>query len=134
MKRTQNTIITRDFYRQSLVNGCSTTFNDESLDSHTYAYDAANRLASVSSNDVVLLSNQYDHRNRRIRKTTPTKETTVVYDGRNLVHNVVAVYEHDDFGHIISQSGLMADIFRIRFSSKYYDTETGLYYSGRRPA
>ena len=197
MKRTQNTIITRDFYRQSLVNGCSTTFNDESLDSHTYAYDAANRLASVSSNDVVLLSNQYDYRDRRIKKTTPTTETTFVYDDWNLVHetvatitdattnvteiqyfwgadlsetlqdaggvggllvvsvdgsfyfpaydnignvtkyidecgNVVAAYEYDDFGRIISQSGPMAEIFRIRFSSKYYDTETGLYYYGYR--
>ena len=46
--------------------------------------------------------------------------------------NVVAAYEYDAFGRRISQSGPMADIFRIRFSSKYYDPETGLYYYGYR--
>ena len=46
--------------------------------------------------------------------------------------NVVAAYEYDTFGRLLSQSGPMADIFRIRFSSKYYDSETGLYYYGYR--
>ena len=163
----------------------------------TYSYDSENRLASVSSNGVVLVANEYDYRGRRIRKTTPTTETTFVYDGWNLIHetaatitgattntteiqyfwgidlsdtfqgaggvggllavsidgsfyfpaydnignvtkyidesgNVVAAYEYDDFGRLISSSGPMADIFRIRFSSKYFDSETGLYYYGYR--
>ena len=163
----------------------------------SYAYDAANRLASVSSNGVVLVANQYDYRNRRIRKTTQTAETTFVYDDWNLIHetvttvngsttntteiqyfwgmdlpetlqgaggvggllavsrnglfyfpaydnngnvtkyidengNVVAAYEYDDFGRLISQTGTMADIFRHRFSTKYFDVETGLYYYGYR--
>ena len=38
--------------------------------------------------------------------------------------NVVAEYTYDAFGKTIAQSGPMADIFRIRFSSKYYDSET----------
>ena len=42
--------------------------------------------------------------------------------------NVVAAYEYDDFGRTISQSGPLADFFRHRFSTKYYDTETGLDY------
>jgi len=46
--------------------------------------------------------------------------------------NVVAAYEYDDFGRIISQSGPLADFFRHRFSTKYYDAETGLYYYGYR--
>ena len=46
--------------------------------------------------------------------------------------NVVAAYEYDDFGRTISQSGPLADFFRHRFSTKYYDPETGLYYYGRR--
>ena len=152
----------------------------------SYSYDAANRLASVSSNGVVLVANEYDYRGRRIKKTTPTTETTFVYDGWNLIHetvittigtttnttdiqyfwgtdlseslqgaggvggllavsidgsfyfpaydnignvtkyidengNVVAAYEYDDFGKAIAQSGPMADIFRIRFSTKYFD-------------
>ncbi len=46
--------------------------------------------------------------------------------------NVVAEYTYDAFGRIISQSGPMADIFRIRFSTKYFDSDTGLYYYGYR--
>ena len=46
--------------------------------------------------------------------------------------NVVASYEYDDFGRTISQSGPLADFFRHRFSTKYYDSSTGLYYYGRR--
>ncbi len=162
-----------------------------------YSYDAANRLASVSSNGVVLVANEYDYRGRRIRKTTPTAETTFVYDGWNLIHetvatisggvtntteiqyfwgadlsetlqgaggvggllavslnnnfyfpaydnngnitkyidesgNVVAAYEYDAFGRIVTQSGSLADFFRHRFSTKYFDVETGLYYYGYR--
>ena len=46
--------------------------------------------------------------------------------------NVVAAYEYDDFGCIVSPSGTLADFFRHRFSTKYYDSETGLYYYGYR--
>ena len=46
--------------------------------------------------------------------------------------NVVAAYEYDDFGRLLSATGQMADSFRIRFSTKYYDPETGLYYYGYR--
>ena len=42
--------------------------------------------------------------------------------------NIVAAYEYDDFGRTISQSGPLADFFRHRFSTKYYDPETGAYY------
>ena len=162
-----------------------------------YSYDAANRLASVSSNGIVIVANEYDYRNRRIRKTTPTTETTFVYDGWNLIHetvatisgattntteiqcfwgadlsgtlqgaggvggllavslngnfyfpaydnngnimkyidengNVVAAYEYNAFGKTISQSGHLAGFFRHRFSTKYYDPETALYYYGYR--
>ena len=45
---------------------------------------------------------------------------------------MVAAYEYDDFGRTISQSGPLADFFRHRFSTKYYDPETGLYYYGYR--
>ena len=37
-----------------------------------YAYDAENRLSTVTSNGIVVVSNQYDYRGRRMRKTTPT--------------------------------------------------------------
>ena len=45
---------------------------------------------------------------------------------------VVASYEYDAFGRTITQSGTMADAFPFRFSTKYYDAESGLYYYGYR--
>ncbi len=45
---------------------------------------------------------------------------------------IVAEYTYDAFGKIISQTGSMADVFRHRFSTKYFDTETGFYYYGYR--
>ena len=44
--------------------------------------------------------------------------------------NTVAQYIYDAFGNILSQSGQLVDIFR--FSTKYLDAETGLYYYGYR--
>ena len=159
----------------------------------SFSYDAANRLTSIYSNGVVLIANQYDYRGRRIRKTTPTTETTFVYDGWDLLYeqevvgeatnetfycwgkdlsgrlqgaggvggllyirrngtiyiphadaygnilrytdtagSIVAEYTYDAFGKTIAQSGPMADVFRHRFSTKYYDSETDLYYYGYR--
>ncbi len=62
-----------------------------------------------------------------------------VYDGNSNIRAytdasgaVVAEYEYDAFGKIIFQSGSKADDFVFRFSTKYYDKETGLYYYGDR--
>ncbi len=46
--------------------------------------------------------------------------------------NIAAAYKYDDFGRTISQSGLLADFFRHRFSTKYFDSKTGLYNYGLR--
>ena len=46
--------------------------------------------------------------------------------------NTVARYTYGAFGNIVSQSGPLAGFFRHRFSTKYYDAETGLYYYGYR--
>lgn len=159
-----------------------------------YAYDAANRLVSASSNGVRLVTNLYDAQSRRVRKVTPEATTTFFYDGWNLVEeriahtngttstiryhwgkdisgtlqgaggvggllyltvdgevyvpaydnngnvthyldangNAVAQYAYDAFGKAVAQSGPLADIFRHRFSTKYFDVETGLYYYGYR--
>ena len=86
----------RCLYRRDLMNGCSTTFNDKSIDSH--AYDNIGNVTKYIDES----------------------------------GNVVAAYEYDDFGMTISQSGQMAEVFRHRFSTKYYDSETGLYYYGYR--
>ena len=46
--------------------------------------------------------------------------------------HVVAEYTYDAFGKLIASSGPMADVFSLRYSTKYFDPETGLYYYGRR--
>ena len=46
--------------------------------------------------------------------------------------SVVAEYAYDAFGATIAQTGPMADAFPHRFSTKYFDSETGLYYYGYR--
>ena len=44
----------------------------------------------------------------------------------------VAQYKYDAFGNLLNKSGPMCDVFRHRFSTKYYDIETELYYYGYR--
>ena len=46
--------------------------------------------------------------------------------------NVVAAYTYDAFGKLISSSGPMANVFSFRYSTKYFDPETGFYYYGYR--
>ena len=45
---------------------------------------------------------------------------------------LLAVYVYGDFGETLERSGPMADVFPHRFSTKYHDGETGLYYYGYR--
>ena len=160
----------------------------------TYTYDAENRLKAVSSNDVLLVTNFYDAKGRRVRKVTLESTMTFFYDGRNLIEErvanangtasaihyywgkdlsgklqgaggvggllyltvdgaiyipcydgngnvtryldangtTVAQYVYDAFGRTISQTGPRAHVFRHRFSTKYFDAATGLYYYGHR--
>ncbi len=160
----------------------------------TYTYDAANRLSTVSSNGVLLVTNFYDAKSRRVQKVTPDATTTFFYDDWNLIEeriaytngttstiryywgkdltgdlqgaggvggllyltvgdsvyvpfydnngnitryldatgNTVALYTYDAFGNLLSRSGPLVDLFRHRFSTKYLDPETGLYYYGYR--
>ena len=62
-----------------------------------------------------------------------------LYDGMgNVVQYVdkygalVAQYEYDAFGNTIRKSGTKADELKMRFSTKYFDDEAGLYYYGHR--
>ena len=160
----------------------------------TYTYDAANRLKTVSSNGVLLVTNYYDAKSRRVKKVTAEVTTTFFYDGWNLIEervistngtsstiryfwgkdlsgtlqdaggvggllyltvdgaihvpcydnngnitryldasgNTVARYAYNVFGDTLSQSGIFASVFHHRFSTKYYDAETGLYYHAYR--
>ena len=160
----------------------------------SFTYDAANRLKTVSTNGVLLVTNFYDAKSRRVKKMTSEATTTFFYDDWNLIEervaytngttstiryfwgkdisgdlqdaggvggllyltvngtiyipcydnngnitryldasgNTVAQYTYDAFGNLISKTGPLADFFRHRFSTKYYDAETGLYYYGYR--
>ena len=51
---------------------------------------------------------------------------------RDAEGNVVAEYTYDAFGRTVAQNGTMTEVFAIRYSTKYYDKETGLYYYGKR--
>ncbi len=46
--------------------------------------------------------------------------------------HIVAEYTYDAFGKLIASSGPMADAFSLRYSTKYFDSETGFYYYGYR--
>ena len=46
--------------------------------------------------------------------------------------NIVASYTYDAFGRTIALSGALADVFAFRYSTKYFDSESGLYYYGYR--
>ena len=46
--------------------------------------------------------------------------------------NVVAEYTYDAFGKLIASSGPMTEVFSFRYSTKYFDPETGFYYYGYR--
>ncbi len=160
----------------------------------TFSYDAANRLKTVSINDILVLTNFYDAKSRRVKKVAQEATTTFFYDDWNLIEeriaytngtsstihyfwgkdlsgtlqgagcvggllyltvddavyvpfydnlgnithyldangNTVAQYTYDAFGKFISQTGSLADFFRHRFSTKYFDSETDLYYYGYR--
>ena len=46
--------------------------------------------------------------------------------------STVAHYEYDAFGNTLAHTGLMSGDFKFRFSTKYFDAESGLYYYGLR--
>ena len=160
----------------------------------TFTYDAANQLKTVLTNGVVVLTNFYDAKSRRVRKVTPDATHTFFYDDWNLIEeriaytsgatstihyywgkdlsgtlqgaggvggllyltidgaiyipcydangnitryldangNTVAQDTYDAFGNTIAQSGPLAGFFPHRFSTKYFDAETVLYYYGYR--
>jgi RHS repeat-associated protein len=45
---------------------------------------------------------------------------------------VVAAFQYDAFGNCLTTEGTEAQSFAFRFSTKYWDSETGLYYYGYR--
>ncbi len=161
---------------------------------YSLAYDCENKLTYVSSNGVLLLTNCYDAKSRRVQKVTSQATHTFFYDDWNLIEerivhtngtstvieyvwgqdfsgtlqgsggvggllylkrngeifiptydnngNIlsyvdangtkVASYTYDAFGKTLTQTGDLATTFNHRFSTKYYDNESRLYYYGYR--
>ena len=68
------------------------------------------------------------------RMWRPRGARVVASRGQELEVNggALARYSYDAFGKLIAKSGRRSSLFRHRFSTKYYDTETGLYYYGYR--
>ena len=57
---------------------------------YAFTYDAANRLKTVSTNGVLVATNYYDAKSRRVRKATPDATHTYFYDDWNLIEERVA--------------------------------------------
>ena len=55
----------------------------------TYSYDALSRLTEVRSNGILVASNSYDHQGRRVRLVTQAAAHTFLYDGWNVVLELV---------------------------------------------
>ncbi|MDZ4199976.1 MAG: RHS repeat-associated core domain-containing protein, partial [Kiritimatiellia bacterium] len=71
--------------------------------------------------------------------TNSTTETfSTAYDGNGNVTGLAggsgwaAIYEYDPFGRLLRSTGDMAEANPFRFSTKFFDAETGLYYYGYR--
>jgi len=68
-----------------------------------------------------------------------SKVAFYAYDANGNVTDLVgtngqflAQYQFDPYGNTISKTGALADVNPFRFSTKYLDSETGLYYFGHR--
>ena len=173
-----------------------------------YAWDAENRLVSVSSNGIPVVTFGYDYMSRRVTKSVSSPASSFIphtssflYDGWAMIReseicnqqsqvqtnvssfvygldlsgtpqgagtiggilsvtrnsapgagcyyptydangnvteyvgqdgSVAAHYEYDPYGNTTARSGTLSQAFHYRFSTKYCDHETGLYYYGYR--
>ena len=75
----------------------------------------------------------------RLHETIGTSDYYPTYDANGNVSEyvdssgtVVAHYEYGPFGNVTAATGTMADSFAFRFSTKYLDAETALWYYGYR--
>ena len=78
----------------------------------TYSYDGwGNLVETTYSDDTPTVTVDYDALGRQVEAHDAAGVTTIAYDA---------------YGNIIEQYGNRADEFAFRFSTKYYDHETGL--------
>ena len=138
----------KDRMKVVLINehDCIFTFCYDAFSSEVMAANGVSIVLSVRrdngdcTSEMTLIGNEGNTVSRdfdSLGRLTETDGTGYAYNFDGLfaaISNeiVVAACEYDDFGRTISQSRMMAEDFRISFSTKYYDPETGLYYYGYR--
>ena len=103
-----------------------------------YVYTASQNLNDNADN---CSFSQYDSNYDPSQCTTSASDVTMIYayDANGNVTDLVgtngeflAQYQFDPYGNTISKTGTLADANPFRFSTKYLDAETGLYYYGHR--
>ncbi|QHC05906.1 type IV secretion protein Rhs [Anoxybacillus sp. PDR2] len=105
---------------------------------YRYEWNEADQLVSVTrkGESTPFVTYQYDDDGRRIQKNVNGVVTNYHYQGDSLNvlyetdtnGNVVARYEYDTWGQLLSKSGEMATENPYRYAGYQYDEETGLYY------
>ena len=114
----------------AVARACDADGNLISFGAWGYGWDAENRLTSVTSNGVPVLSNSYDYRHRRVRKATPAAVRDMVYDGWNLIQesvvftNGTASISHNYWGLDLSGSlqgaGGVGGLLAVKIGGQIY--------------
>ena len=92
-------------------------------------FDVTRRACRVGDGSIYVYGSIGD---RTVASVSRVMKRVERFDGDEWQTSETRAYTYDAFGRTISQSGPLADVFRHRFSSKYFDIETGLYYYGYR--
>ena len=147
--------IVRDDFRRSLIRDITSSINDLQVDTLSYGYDALNRPVSRNSDAF-----GYNEHSKVIFSRGVAEDAEYSYDeiGNLVARSSASITNHyisnnlnqyttilrdsatpreinpqcDIDGNLISKSGSLADFFRHRFSTKYFDAESNLYYYGYR--
>lgn len=92
-------------------------------------FDVTRRSCRVGDGSIYVYGSIGD---RTVASVSRVMKRVERFDGDEWQTSETRAYTYDAFGRTISQSGPLADVFRHRFSTKYFDLETGLYYYGYR--
>ena len=92
-------------------------------------FDVTRRACRVGDGSIYVYGSIGD---RTVASVSRVMKRVERFDGDEWQTSETRAYTYDAFGRTISQSGPLAGVFRHRFSTKYFDPETGLYYYGYR--
>ncbi|MBN1489015.1 MAG: RHS repeat-associated core domain-containing protein [Phycisphaerae bacterium] len=113
-----------------------TTTGNPVTQQYTWGLDLSGTLGSAGGIGGLLAAVE----TKGTSSTTDDDAYWYFYDGNGNVGQVIAAdgqtlaahYEYDPYGNLIASSGTYADTNPIRFSTKWFDVETSLYYYGYR--